>query len=67
MFYNPSKIQLYGRDYEVLETYQNGNKKIKFPTFCGEKLIATPQDLDGTYKERCEKIIQAEKERNYNI
>lgn len=63
MFYNPSKIHLSGRDYEVLETYPNGNKKIKFPTFCGEELIATPQDLDGTYKERCEKIIQAEKDR----
>lgn len=62
-YYNPSALHLSGREYVVLEEYENGTKKIKFPSFFGEVVIAYPKDLDGTYKEKCEKLWKKEKNR----
>lgn len=43
-YYNPSALHLSGREYVVLEEYENGTKKIKFPSFFGEVVIAYPKD-----------------------
>lgn len=62
-YYNPTALHLSGREYIVLAELENGAKKIKIPTFFGEKIIAYPKDLDGSYKESCEKLWQKEKYR----
>ena len=62
-YYNPSRLALSDREYNVLEEYPNGSKKIAIPTFCNQVEIAYPQHLDGTYKEACERLWQKEKER----
>lgn len=62
-YYNPSQLQLSGRKYTILEEYPDGSKKIKIPTFFSQTVRAYPQDLDGTYKEACERLWQKEKER----
>ena len=60
-YYNPSKSYLSGREYEVVEKYNDGSWKIKFPSWFGEEVIARPKDLDGTYKAQCEAIWKKEK------
>lgn len=62
-YYNPCRLALSGREYKVLESYKNGRKKIQFDDCFGEIVIAHPNDLNGTYKDKCEKMWKAEKDR----
>lgn len=62
-YYNPNYLYLSGREYIVLEELENGRKKIKFPNFGGREIVARPEDLDETYKSKCEKMWEEEKGR----
>lgn len=62
-YYNPCRLALSGREYKVLRNYKDGRKKIQFDDFFGEVVIAYPDDLDGTYKDKCEKMWKEEKDR----
>lgn len=58
-YYNPCRPALSGREYKVLRSYKDGRKKIQF----GEIVIADPDDLNGRYKDVCEKMWKDEKDR----
>lgn len=62
-YYNPCRLALSGREYKVLRSYKDGRKKIQFDDFFGEIVIADPDDLDGRYKNICEKMWKEEKDR----
>lgn len=47
----------------MLRSYKDGRKKIQFDDFFGEIVVAYPDDLDGTYKGKCEKMWKEEKDR----
>jgi hypothetical protein len=56
-------MHLSGREYIVLQSFDDGSKKIQFPTFGNEIVIATKKDLDGSYKENCEKRWKEQQDR----
>jgi len=63
LYYNEFRLGLSGREYEILETYSDGTKKIQFPTMGGEVVLASPKDLDESYKEACETRLEDERQR----
>ena len=63
LYYNHLNLCFSGRTYVELETYPDGSKLIKFPTFGGESIVAYPDDLNETYKQACEKKWQEERNR----
>lgn len=63
IYYNPCNLSLSGREYIILQSFDNGTKQIQFPTFANKTIIAKEEDLNGTYKKACDKMWQEEKER----
>ncbi|MDF2950573.1 MAG: hypothetical protein K0S18_156 [Anaerocolumna sp.] len=66
LYYSIINLHLSGREYEIIKTYKDGSKLIKFPTFGGQTIKAYQDELDESQKTACENKLQEEQEKIIN-